>query len=457
MGVSGIVKARDELPDVKVPPPGPRSRALAARLEAVESPAFEARRDARTKTSGAEQAPIVYARGSGSNVFDVDGNRYVDLTAGFGALVLGHGPNAAVDAARRAMEDLPLALGDVYGSELKVRACEAIAALFPEPGARVMLGLSGADAVTCALKTAALATKKMGVVAFEGAYHGLSYGPLAACGLAPSFREPFEAQLGVKVTFAPYPSKDDPRGASAALDEALAHVRAALKTGENGAVLVEPMLGRGGCVVPPAAFLPALRSLTDEAGALLVLDEVWTGIGRSGAMLASEHAGVVADVICLGKGLGGGIPISACVGRARAMDAWGAHGGSTIHTGTHFGSPPACAAALATLEAVRGGLATRAAELGAKWIEELAAAGAAGERPVGWTVSGRGLMVGVRFEDAKRALATARALLQRGYIVLTGGIRGDCLTLSPPLTIAQELLSAFVAALADCAASVPEL
>jgi 4-aminobutyrate aminotransferase/(S)-3-amino-2-methylpropionate transaminase len=427
---------------VNVPPPGPRSRELAARLEAVESPAFEARRDARTKTSGAEQAPIVYARGSGSNVVDVDGNRYVDLTAGFGALVLGHGPNAAALAARRAMEDLPLALGDVYASELKVRACEAIAALFPEPGARVMLGLSGADAVTCALKTAALATKKMSVVAFEGAYHGLSYGPLAACGLAASFREPFEAQLGVKVTFAPYPSKDDPRGASAALDEAVAHVRAALKTGDIGAILVEPMLGRGGCVVPPDAFLPALRLLADEAGALLVLDEVWTGIGRSGAMLASAHAGVVADVICLGKGLGGGIPISACVGRASVMEAWGAHGGSTIHTGTHFGSPPACAAALATLDAVKGGLADRAAAVGAKWHDELAVAGTSEGST--WTVSGRGLMVGVHLVDGAEALAVARALLERGYIVLTGGVRGDTLTLSPPLTIAAELLSAFV-------------
>ena len=441
-------RSLDELPDVKVPPPGPRSRELAARLQAVESPAFEARRDARARSSGAEQAPIAYAHGRGSNVVDVDGNRYVDLTAGFGALVLGHGPNVALDAARKAMEDLPLALGDVYASELKVRACEAIAAVFPEPGARVMLGLSGADAVTCALKTAALATKKMGVVAFEGAYHGLSYGPLAACGLAPSFREPFEGQLGVKVTFAPYPSRDDPRGASTALDETLSAIRAALASGEIGAVLVEPMLGRGGCVVPPAAFLPALRSLSDEAGALLVLDEIWTGIGRSGAMLASEHAGVVGDVICLGKGLGAGVPISACVGRAHVMDAWGAHGGSTIHTGTHFGSPPACAAALATLDAVRAGLATRAGEIGAKWSEQLASAGAASK--VKWTVSGRGLMVGLRFEDGPRALATARALLERGYIVLTGGVRGDTVTLSPPLTIAPELLSAFVDALSAC-------
>ena len=164
-------------------------------------------------------------------------------------------------------------------------------------------------------------------------------------------------------------------------------------------------------------------------------------------MLASEHAGVVADVVCLGKGLGGGVPISACVGRAQVMEAWAAHGGSTIHTGTHFGSPPACAAALATLDAVRGGLATRAGEVGATWSEQLASAGAASK--VKWTVSGRGLMVGLRFADGARALATARALLERGYIVLTGGVRGDAITLSPPLTVAPQLLSAFVDALSQ--------
>ena len=153
-----------------------------------------------------------------------------------------------------------------------MQACEAIAALFPEAGARVMLGLSGADAVTCALKTAALATGKPGVIAFEGAYHGLSYGPLAACGLSASFREPFAAQLGVPVTFAPYPSRDDPRGAATALEQSLGAVRTALECGTIGAVLVEPLLGRGGCVVPPDSFLPALRSLADDAGALLILD-----------------------------------------------------------------------------------------------------------------------------------------------------------------------------------------
>ncbi len=436
----------DELPEIKIPPPGPRSCELSARLLAVESLAFEARRGARAATSGAEQSPIVYASGRGSNVFDVDGNRYVDLTAGFGALVLGHAPNAATEAARAVMSDLPLALGDVYASELKARACEALASLFPERGARVMLGLSGADAVTCALKTAVLATGKTEVVAFDGAYHGLSYGPLAACGLAPGFREPFAAQLGIEVTFAPYPSRTD----SHALEASLAAVRAALKSGEVGAILVEPMLGRGGCVVPPASFLPALRSLADGAGALLVLDEVWTGMGRSGAMLACELSGVIPDVVCIAKGLGGGVPISACIGRGEVMEAWGRHGGSAIHTGTHFGSPPACAAALETIAAVRGGLAARAARVGDAFVEKLQEVRLGGVAP--WSARGCGLMVGIELESAAEALGVSRSLLARGFIVLTGGKKGDTLTLSPPLTIAEELLTAFIPELVSAVA-----
>lgn len=418
----------DDLPRIVVPPPGPRSRELAERLSAIESPSFEARRRTREEATGAPQAPIVYREGRGANVIDVDDNVYVDLAAGFGALLLGHG-SVAVEAARR--EELALALGDVYPSEVKVRACEAIGALFPERGARVMLGLSGADAVTCAMKTAMLATKKPRVVAFEGAYHGLSYAPLAACGYAPSFREPFAAQLGVPVTFAPYPGS---------IDASLSAVRKALAGGDVGAILVEPILGRGGCIVPPASFLPALRSLADEAGALLVVDEIWTGMGRTGAMLAIDDAGVVPDVLCLGKGLGGGVPISACVGRARVMEAWGEHGGSTIHTGTHFGAPPACAAALATIAEVRArDLAARAREIGDAWMNELRAAGA--------DVRGRGLMVGVELGSPERALAVARALLAKGFIVLTGG---SALTLSPPLTIAPALLSALSEALGAC-------
>jgi 4-aminobutyrate aminotransferase/(S)-3-amino-2-methylpropionate transaminase len=427
-----------------VAPPGPRSREIGARLAAVESPSVDARREARERESGEEQAPIVYASGRGANVVDVDGNRYVDLAAGFGALILGHCPPSVVEAVDAQQRQLALALGDVYAAEAKVALCERLARLYPAPGARVMLGASGADAVTAALKTAVLATGKAGVVAFEGAYHGLSHGPLAACGLRPSFREPFAAQLNAHVTFASYPGV----GPEASLQASMQAVRSALARGDVGAVLVEPILGRGGCVVPPRGFLPALREACDAAGALLVCDEIWTGLGRSGAMLASAEE-VLADVICLGKGLGGGMPVSACVGSARAMAAWGAHGGTTIHTATHFGAPPACAAAVATLDAIeREDLPRRALTSGARWIEALRAPTAGrGVRDV----RGRGLMVGVALDGgAGRALAVTRRLLARGWIVLTGGTHGDTLTLTPPLDVDEALLEAFADALADC-------
>jgi 4-aminobutyrate aminotransferase-like enzyme len=440
---SRSVRERGALPPrIVTPPPGAVSRRLTGRLTAGESPVFAARRGARAKESGADQSPIVYARGTGANVVDVDGNRYVDLTAGFGALLLGHRPPVVTRAVARQERRLGLALGDVYASEPKVLLMAALAALLPEKGARVMLGLSGADAITAAMKTAVLATGRPNVVAFEGAYHGLSYAPLAACGLAPSFRAPFEQQLAPFVRFAPYPARTED------LDHTLSFVRAELRGGKSGAVLVEPILGRGGCVVPPGGFLRALREACDEAGALLVADEIWTGLGRSGAWLASKDAGVSADVVCLGKGLGGGHAISACVGRDDVMRAWDARGGGAIHTATHFGAPTACAAALATLgELRRGRLVDRARRVGERWRGALA--GALTGRGV-LEVRGRGLMIGVQLEGgASRALAVARALLRAGYIVLTGGIAGDVLTLTPPLTIAEALLPRFTQALAD--------
>jgi 4-aminobutyrate aminotransferase-like enzyme len=431
-----------QLPEIGVVPPGPRSRELAARLAAVECPAVDARRAARGRQSDTDQTPIVYARGQGANVTDVDGNRYVDLTAGFGALLLGHLPATVRPAIDEQCERLWLALGDVHPSDAKVALCERLAKLFPGDRARVMLGSTGSDAVTAALKTAVLATGRAGVVAFEGAYHGLSHGPLAACGLHASFREPFAEQLNAYVTFAPYPDS------GAALAETVEVVTRRLAGGDVGAVLVEPVLGRGGCVVPPPAFLASLRAACDHAGALLVCDEIWTGLGRSGAWLASVDAGVAPDVVCLGKGLGGGLPISACVGSERAMAAWGAHGGATIHTATHFGAPLACAAALATLVALEEGqLPARARDAGARWMARLA------ERSAGHgvvEVRGRGLMIGVAVEGGSaRALAVMRGLLERGWIVLTGGARGDVLTLTPPLDIDERLLEGFAGALAD--------
>jgi len=401
-----------------------------------ESPVFEARRGKRKAESGSDQSPIAYDRGVGANVFDVDDNRYVDLTAGFGALLLGHRPEAVARAVAVQEKRLWLALGDVYASPAKVELQIELAKLYPEKGARVMLGLSGADAITAAMKTALLATGRPRVLAFEGAYHGLSYAPLAACGLAPPFRQPFEAQLAPFVDFAPYPAhpKD--------LDRVLGRVRAVLAARETGAILVEPILGRGGCVVPPNGFLKALREECTTAGALLIADEIWTGLGRAGAWLRSLEEGVVPDVICLGKGLGGGHPVSACIGKEAVMRAWDRRGGAAVHTATHFGSPLGCAAALATLGELRSQrLPERAKRVGARWRNALGSA--LNDHRVR-DVRGAGLMVGVELEGGSgRALAMARVLLGAGYIVLTGGARGDVLTLTPPLNVPEPMLDRF--------------
>jgi len=418
------------LPEIKVPPPGPRSKELADRLARAESPAVDARREAR------DQVAIVYERGEGINVWDVDGNRYVDMVAGFGALALGHGDASVQTAIDAQSKKLTLALGDVYASEAKVSLCEKLAALYPEKDARVLLGSSGADAVTAALKTAVLSTERSGVIAFAGAYHGLSYGPLAACGLHASFREPFKEQLGRHVTFAPFPSNE------AEADDAIIHAQNALISGRIGAILIEPILGRGGCVVPPPLFLRRVRDLCDRFGALLICDEIWTGLGRSGSMLMSVSQGVLADIVCLGKALGGGLPISACIGSAKVMAPWGARGGSTLHTATHFGNPLACATAIATLDAIQNGALADKSRRSGDDLLELLQEKTKGDARVK-EVRGRGLMIGIQLDSQERALAAMRALLERGWIVLTGAPKGDVITLTPPLIIDPRVLEAF--------------
>lgn len=433
------------LPHVRGRIPGPRSREMALRLGLTEAPFVDARREARARTSAQDQTPIVYATGEGVNVVDVDGNRYVDLAAGFGALLLGHAPPPVARAIETQLGRLWLALGDVFASDVKIALCERLCRMLPgsAAGARVLLGSSGADAVTAALKTAVLATGKPGVLAFEGGYHGLSHGPLAACGLFAAFREPFAEQLNKHATFAPYPYDSD------SLDSSLDAVERALARDDIGAVLVEPILGRGGCVVPPAGFLTAVRAACDRAGAVLIADEIWTGLGRSGSLLASVEAGAVPDIVCLGKGLGSGFPISACIGTAQVMAAWAGHGGSTIHTATHFGGPLACAAALATFDAIEGGaLPARALRVGEAWMAGLRST-TAGRGVV--DVRGRGLMVGVVIDGgSRRAVAVVRRLLERGWIVLTGGSGADVLTLTPPLDIGEPLLMEFADELAAC-------
>jgi 4-aminobutyrate aminotransferase-like enzyme len=433
------------LPRIETAPPGPQSRRWVDELAASECPALTQRRARRNERAGAALDPIVWSQARGANVRDVDGNIYVDLSAGFGAASVGHAHPRVVEAIANQSQRLLHALGDLHPSDVKVQLLSRLAGLFPDRDCRVMLGLSGSDAVEAALKTALLFTRKPGVIAFEGGYHGLSHGPLAACGYSAAFRTPFAAQLNPHVQFAPYPRRP------ADLAATLAAVSGAFEEPARvGAILVEPILGRGGVVVPPLDFLPALAALCRQHAALLIVDEVMTGLGRTGRMFAFESSGVVPDLVCLGKALGAGMPVSACIGRTEVMDGWRQSGGGgegeALHTGTFFGQPLAAAAALAALDVLADEqLCARAKTLGAQLIERLA--GLRAKHPRISAVRGQGLLIGIELDSGARALRCVQALLERGYIVVPASADARVISLTPPLCISEAQLAGFVAAL----------
>ena len=432
-----VEPGQDE-PKILSRPPGPSSRSWLVRHAHRAAP-MGPKPAHQPGDLRAPPAGIVYASAKGSNVIDVDSNRYVDFAAGFGAMLLGHSHPSVLRMLDFQSHRLLMALGDVFPADAKIALIERLAALHPDPKARVILGQSGADAVTAALKSAVLFTGKPGVIAFGGAYHGLSHAPLAACGLRESYRAPFAEQLNPHVRFADYPAEAQD------LDRALSQVRAALAEGAIGAILVEPILGRGGVVVPPAQFLPELGKLARQAGALCIADEIWTGLGRSGKMLYSLSAEFTPDLLCLGKGLGGGLPISAVVGRGEVLEAW-RRDAEVVHTSTFAGNALACAASLATLDVLsRERLAERASSLGDQLLTTLKTRLGRFSKV---TVRGSGLMIAIDLGDRPgRASQLALRLLERGYITSTGGGRREILVLTPPLTLAESLLSGFVAAL----------
>jgi 4-aminobutyrate aminotransferase/(S)-3-amino-2-methylpropionate transaminase len=416
----------DQAPQIRVPPPGPSSRTWLVRHAHVAAPMGP------IPSPGAPSG-IVYATGRGSNVTDVDGNRYVDLAGGFGALLLGHLHPTVARVIGLQSERLLQALGDLYPADAKIALLERLTRLYPTAGAKGILAQSGSDAVSAALKTAKLATGRSGVLAFAGAYHGLGYGPLAACGLRESYRAPFADELSRHVSFVAYPESAD-AGASS-----LEKVRARLLQGDVGALLIEPVLGRGGVVAPPEGFLMQAAQLARENGALFVADEIWTGLGRAGRWLSSFAQGVTPDLICLGKGLGGGLPLSAVIGSADVMQAWRREA-EVVHTATFAGAPLAASAAIATLEVlVKEQLPERAARLGARFAAELTTAlqGSAQVRDV----RGRGFMLGIDLGERPGAASQLmQRLLRAGYITSTGGGQREVLVLTPPLNIDEDVL-----------------
>jgi 4-aminobutyrate aminotransferase-like enzyme len=325
-------------------------------------------------------------------------------------------------------------MGDVHPSAVKVELVDKLARLAPLDDARVFLCSSGAESVEFALKTVALATGKRDVLAFAGAYHGLSYGALEVCGIE-KFRAPWRAQLRGSNPFVPFPDRRAPGGAAAALRAIEAALVAAP---EAGAVLLEPIQGRAGVIVPPPGFLRGLRALCDERGVVLVLDEIFTGFGRTGRLFACEREAVRPDILCVGKALGGGFPLSATLVRRELADAWEPSAGEALHTSTYLGNPMGCAAALANLaEIERGALPARAAAY-EPWVRERLERFRAfsGVRDV----RGCGMLWGVEFASGALANACVVRALRKGVIVLQSGPAGETLSLTPPLIIGEAQL-----------------
>lgn len=395
------------LPELITEIPGRRSRELAVKLRRHES---------RNVTFLAEDWPIFWERAEGANVWDADGNRFLDLTAAFGVSSFGHTAPELREALTAQAQVLMHAMGDVHPTELKTELCARLSEItFERWGAgdgKVILGNSGFEAVEAALKTALLHSGKPGVIAFAGGYHGLGFGALTATGL-PFFREPFRAQLAEFAEFLPYPCE---RG----------QMEEALREREVGCVLVEPVQGRGGCVVPPPDFLPMLREVCDAHGVLLVLDEIYTGFNRTGALFACEHWGIVPDLICVGKALTGGFPMSACVGRAAVMDAWPSSSGEALHTSTFLGSPLGCAMALASIPRHVDPATTQLVrDRGGKLEAILRSHG---------EVRGLGLMLGLKL-PGDRAITAVKRALRDGVLLLADGPESNVLSFSPPFCI----------------------
>ena len=341
------------------------------------------------------------------------------MTAGFGVASVGHAHPAVVGAMRAQSHHLLHAMGDAFPDRRRIELLELLAA---KTGLeRAILGSSGSDAVEAALKTGCLASGRSGVLAFRKGYHGLSYGALAATGYKRgAFAAPFADQLGAHVVHGDFGAPVE-----------------ALPWAGVGTVLVEPIQGRGGVVVPPEGWLGALVEEAHRRGAVVVFDEIYTGFGRTGTWLRAHAEGALPDMVCLGKGMAGGYPISACVGSAAVMDAWGASKGEALHTQTFLGNPVGSAMALACIEVLEGVL-PEVTEKGARFRARLEEAGLG--------VQGAGLLLGVDTGEAS-TLDVSRRLLRAGWLALPAGEQAEVLALTPPLTITDAQLDAFVVAL----------
>jgi acetylornithine/N-succinyldiaminopimelate aminotransferase len=357
-------------------------------------------RDARHFLPVVRRHPVALVEGRGSRVRDVDGREFVDLMAGWGVTCIGHCHPALVQAISEQARQL-MQTTNIFYTPPQAELIERLAAVTPEALSRCFLVNSGTEAVEGAIKLAHRATGRAKFVSTENAFHGRTLGALGVIGQA-KHREPYAALLRAP-TVIPF---DDLDAAAKAVD------------GETAAFIVEPVQGEGGVNVPRDGYLAGLREICDANGALLILDEVQTGIGRTGHMLAAQHEGVMPDITTLGKGLGGGFPVAAFLTTEGVA--------ATVNLGDHGttfgGNPLACAAASSVLRVVvEERLVERAATLGAELMQRLEASAAQHPDRVD-EVRGRGLLVGLVLRDAEAAAAIpSRALAQGVLINVTAG------------------------------------
>ncbi len=395
--------------------------------------------------------PVFAARAAGGIVEDVDGNRFIDLGSGIAVTTIGNSAPRVVDAVRGQVADFTHTCFMVTPYEQYVAVAEHLNRLTPGSGEkRTVLFNSGAEAVENAVKIARSYTRKPAVVAFDHAYHGRTNMAMALTAKSMPYKSGF-GPFAPEIYRAPlsYPFRDGLIDKELATDGELAAQRAidviAKQVGaENlAAVVIEPIQGEGGFIVPAEGFLPALLEWCRKNNVVFVADEVQTGIARTGAWFACEHEGIEPDLICIAKGIADGLPLSAVTGRAEIMDAPHASGVG----GTFGGNPVACAAALATIETIEtDGLLERGRQIERLMKERLHALQASDDR-IG-DVRGRGAMIAVEFvkrdsaePDAALTNAVANASIAEGVIVLTAGTFGNVVRFLPPLTISDELLN----------------
>ncbi len=390
---------------------------------------------------------LVVERAEGSHLYTVDGRDVLDFGSGIGVTNLGHGHPKIVEAVHRQVDALWHTSVTTLHPKL-VEAAEALIGIAPPGVDRAFFCNAGAESVEAAMKLARRATGRSEIIAFQGAFHGRTYGAISLTASKAKYRTSMGPFLpGVHHVPYPYCLRECTHAAGEpcplAAGKALASLFRTYVPAESvAAIIVEPILGEGGYVVPPQNFLPTLRAICDEHGILLVLDEVQSGMGRSGAMFASMHDHVTPDIMCVAKALGNGLPIAATLATHTVMEHW--HPGE--HGTTYGGNPVACAAAVAVIDVMKSEkIPERAAKLGSSLISTIRS-WQAEFAPLA-EVRGRGLMIGLEFRDPdgkprpEVVEKAQKAALAADLLLLTCGIDDNVIRLIPPLTITDTDLA----------------